>query len=153
LSACVTEIAWGTVECADRAKARPDKVERFECASTVGIWMVAEVVVVEDEQIERDERDIPATGRGQVRPEPIEVTRSAGVGDEFSIEHQSPTEVGEDLQVFDPVGDVTAGAGPYCDRTVDVTTCVFDPERATGIEPAFSAWEANRAVIGGRHRT
>ena len=26
-------------------------------------------------------------------------------------------------------------------------------ERATGIEPAFSAWETHRAVMGGRHRT
>jgi hypothetical protein len=39
--ACVEEIAWGTVERADGAKARADKVERFECAPAVAVRLGA----------------------------------------------------------------------------------------------------------------
>jgi hypothetical protein len=58
----VKKIARRTVERPDRANARSDEVERFECAPTgLRLRPVAEVVVVEDEQIEREERGVPAT--------------------------------------------------------------------------------------------
>ena len=88
----------------NRDPALPGEVKLFEQPTALAVRARADGLVVEHKQVERDERDVPAARGAEVRPESVD--RASGLRDQLTIEHQAPTEVGQCLEVVDPVGDV-----------------------------------------------
>src|SRR4051812_19328343 len=88
----------------------------------------AKVLFIQDEHVERDERDVLPARRAEVWTEPIEAARSSGFGDELAIKHEPPAELGQRLKILEAISDVPAGARSYRHGFIDVD------ERAPAVE-------------------
>jgi hypothetical protein len=80
----------------------------------------------EDEEVERDQRDVLLTRRTSARPEPVEVAGSAAVRDDLAIEHEATSDRYKSSQVSRPLGSVPERRsrwwlarlhGPRCSET------------------------------------
>src|SRR5213075_656266 len=100
-SAGVEHVTWGAGEGGDREPARPGKAEPFEQPSAFTIWTRTQVLAVDDEQIEGDERDVLPACCPQVRTEPVEVAGASGVRDQLAVEHEATADVRQRPQVVD----------------------------------------------------